>query len=55
MSAFIAFVSTKFAEVVVPFGMTLLGMAKDLMLAAGVAMLDSIIRYAVNRYSPVTV
>lgn len=55
MSAFIAFVSTKFAEVVIPFGMTLLSMAKDLMLAAGVAILDATIRYAWNRYSPIAV
>lgn len=55
MSAFIAFVSAKFVEVVIPIGVTLLSMAKDLMLAAGVAMLDSILRYTINRYAPVNI
>jgi hypothetical protein len=55
MSAFIAFVSAKFAEVVIPFGLTLLSMAKDLMLAAGVAILDAAFRYAVKQYTPVNI
>ena len=55
MSAFIAFATAKFVEFVVPLGATLLSIAKDLLLATGVAILDSILRYAVKTYSPIPV